>query len=301
MGRPQKTGLDYFPLDVSFDDNVELLEAECGISGFGIMIKLWQKIYSNGYFVEWEDDNALLFARKINSDINEVNAVVKACLRRSIFNEKLYKKHKILTSRGIQSRYFKAITDSRRVNVIVIQDYFLLTPTETPINTEFIELITEESTQSKVEYKKEDNIKEDKSNCPYNKIKDLYHETCPSLPKVRGITDKRKPKVKQFYEFMNKDMGEITNHFIRAEENDHITKRDYKFRENNKWINWIGDFDYLMKPEAVEKIENGKIIIATEQTQQSNSNQYQQSTGVNLPMVDGDNEAYMEAARKGEI
>ena len=59
MARPLKTGLDYFPLDVSFDDNIELLEAEEGLEGFAILIKLWQKIYSNGYYIEWNEDSLL--------------------------------------------------------------------------------------------------------------------------------------------------------------------------------------------------------------------------------------------------
>ena len=48
MARPSKIGLDYFPLDVTVEDSIELLEAECGLSGFAILIKLWQKIYSQG-------------------------------------------------------------------------------------------------------------------------------------------------------------------------------------------------------------------------------------------------------------
>ncbi len=64
MARPLKIGLDYFPLDVSFDDNIELLEAEEGLEGFAILIKLWQKIYSNGYYIEWNDDCLLLFCKK---------------------------------------------------------------------------------------------------------------------------------------------------------------------------------------------------------------------------------------------
>ena len=42
MARPIKSGLDYFPLDVDIDqdDKVAIIEAEHGMLGFGIVIKL---------------------------------------------------------------------------------------------------------------------------------------------------------------------------------------------------------------------------------------------------------------------
>lgn len=252
MGRPQKTGLDYFPLDVNFEDNVELLEAECGISGFGILIKLWQKIYSQGYYIKWEDDNALLFSRKINSDINAVNAVVNACLRRSIFNEKLYKKHKILTSKGIQGRYFKAITDSRRVNVLVIKDYYLLTPTETPVNTEFIELTHAESTQ-----RKEEKIKEEK-NTIYDDVVGYLNETINSSykAKTKGTKKLIDARIKDRYEledfkkvidikskeWLNNDMAK----FLRPET---LFSNKFEGYLNQKESNGNG-YDNQYQPEA---------------------------------------------------
>lgn len=89
-----KIGLDYFPLDVRFDDEIELLEAEEGLTGFAILIKLWQKIYSNGYYIEWNDDSILLFCKNINSEKTKVISVVNTCLRRNLFNKKLFDKYK---------------------------------------------------------------------------------------------------------------------------------------------------------------------------------------------------------------
>ena len=40
-----KSGLEYFPLDCNMDDKLELIEAEFGITGFGVVVKLFQKIY----------------------------------------------------------------------------------------------------------------------------------------------------------------------------------------------------------------------------------------------------------------
>lgn len=50
MARPNKAGLEYFSLDCGMDDKVELIEAKYGLIGFAVIIKLWQKIYSEGYY-----------------------------------------------------------------------------------------------------------------------------------------------------------------------------------------------------------------------------------------------------------
>ena len=45
MARPQKKGLDYFPLDVDIDqdDKIALIEAKHGAIGFAVIIKLLMK------------------------------------------------------------------------------------------------------------------------------------------------------------------------------------------------------------------------------------------------------------------
>ena len=146
MARPNKIGLDYFPLDVHLEDGVELLEAEFGLEGYAILIKLWQKIYSEGYFIEWSQDNALLFARKINVDANLVNSVVNGCLRRNLFNKIKYKEHSILTSSGIQKRYDEVCTRAKRKNVTYNPSFLL-------IKTQFT---TEEMPQRKEKKKREE-------------------------------------------------------------------------------------------------------------------------------------------------
>ncbi len=117
-------GIPYFPLDVHLDDKFELIEADFGLTGFGVVVKLYQKIYSIGYYVEWDEDVALLFARKIGAGCNVVSEIVSAAIRRGIFNQELYDKYSILTSEGIQKRYFEAI--SRRKQVEVKSAYLLV-------------------------------------------------------------------------------------------------------------------------------------------------------------------------------
>ena len=126
MARPQKEGIDYFPLDVDMDhdDKIQLIEAEHGIMGFGIIIKLLMKIYAEGYYYQWSEKEQLLFSKRTNVDINQVNAVINSCIKWGMFDREVYEKHKILTSSGIQRRYVTAT--SRRKDVQMIREYTLI-------------------------------------------------------------------------------------------------------------------------------------------------------------------------------
>jgi DnaD/phage-associated family protein len=119
MARPQKEGLDYFPLDVDIDqdDKVAVIEAQHGVTGFAVVIKLLMKIYKNGYFYQWTEKEQLLFSRLVNVDINELNVIINDCVKWGLFSEKLYQEGQILTSKGIQLRYLEASTRRQEVHI----------------------------------------------------------------------------------------------------------------------------------------------------------------------------------------
>ena len=118
-------GINYFPLNVHLDDKFELIEAECGLKGFAIVVKLFQKIYGQqGYYCEWTEDVALLFGKNVGLGGDAVSEIVRAAIKRGIFDSELYDKYQILTSRGIQERYFEAV--SRRKEVEVRKEYLLI-------------------------------------------------------------------------------------------------------------------------------------------------------------------------------
>jgi len=118
--------LEYFPLDVDIDqdDKIQLIEARFGITGFAIVIKLFMKIYKEGYYYKWTEKEQLLFSKRINVDINLVNDVINECIKWGLFDSTLYEKYKILTSKGIQRRYLEAT--GRRKQVELIKEYCLI-------------------------------------------------------------------------------------------------------------------------------------------------------------------------------
>ena len=207
MARPKKQGLEYFPLDVTMDDKVQLIEAKHGIIGFGILIKMYQKIYLEGYYYKWEEEQQLLFSNRVSVNRNLVIDVINDCLKWGLFNKEMYEKYRILTSKGIQERYVQAtykrtriemdtryllIDVSDRKNIVLIQ-------VSDVKNSDTYNIDTSESTQSKV---KESKVKESKvyiqqqkgteqeneplNNNDFKKVVDIYNNNIHPITPLEG-------------------------------------------------------------------------------------------------------------------
>ena len=189
-------GIPYFPLDVYADDKIRLIEAEFGLKGFAIIVKLYQKIYGGfGYYCEWTNDVGLLFSQDVCEGYSSVSEIVSAAIRRGVFDKDLYEKYQILTSRGVQKRYFSAV--SRRKQINVKSEYLLV---EVAQFSENVNILSENVSrnaknvcnlqQSKEKKSKEENRKEKKkknarpqsgydrilSDIEDEELKNLYYE-----------------------------------------------------------------------------------------------------------------------------
>jgi hypothetical protein len=141
MAHKGKTGLDYFSFDVDFhnDEKIEFLSARFGLKGEAIAVRLLCKIYRNGYFLPWGDDEALLFAKRVGDGCQHtfVNDVVFELVKRGFLNESIFNRFSVLTSKNIQERYTEGTT--RRLKVNIINEYLLITD-ELPENVNIIKL-----------------------------------------------------------------------------------------------------------------------------------------------------------------
>lgn len=111
MARPQKKGLDYFPFDVDFfsDEKIEAISGEFGIKGEITVVKLLCAIYKNGYYIQWSE----LFKMKLLKSLPGVSSdlldqIIKRLVLWGFFDKYLFDSAAILTSRGIQIRFFEA-------------------------------------------------------------------------------------------------------------------------------------------------------------------------------------------------
>lgn len=130
MARPLKESLDYFPLDIDFDQDDKLVVplAKYGMEGLGIIVKLMGEVYRNGYFYPWTEREHYVFSNRVNVDINLVTDIVNECIKWGFFNKQVYESHEVLTSKGFQKRYIEAA--KRRKTITFVEDYTLIDPAE---------------------------------------------------------------------------------------------------------------------------------------------------------------------------
>ena len=128
MARPIKQGIDYFSFDVDFfnDEKIQFVSARFGIKGEIVAIKLLCKIYRNGYYLKWGEDENLLFAKGAGDDVKPslVSEIIGELVVRGFFDKTLLNSFNILTSAGIQKRFLEAV--QKRKNVKLIKEFLLI-------------------------------------------------------------------------------------------------------------------------------------------------------------------------------
>jgi hypothetical protein len=200
LARPQKEGLDYFPLDTDMDlkdDKVQLVEAKYGVVGFGVLIKLLMKIYSEGYCYQWGENEGLLFSKRVNVDINTVNDVVNDLAKWGMFDADIYKKYGVLTSNGIQKRFWEV---AKRRNDVIINKAFWVHDVDNILVSANINLINVDGgTQRKEKKRKE---KDSKEKCAFEIAVDDFIEFRKKI---------RKPMTDRAVELLRKKLDELAS------------------------------------------------------------------------------------------
>lgn len=108
MARPKKQGLDYFPLDTTFDDEIEMLEAVHGNDGFAVWIKLLQTLYrtDNGELDYSDILRRKTLAKRANISEETLSEILETCVRLGLF-EWVDEEKTVLASRGVKKRMDK--------------------------------------------------------------------------------------------------------------------------------------------------------------------------------------------------
>lgn len=110
MARPNKMGLDYFPFDIDFfeDEKIVAISGEFGIKGEIVAIKLLCAIYKNGYFILWNDLMKFKLLKNLPGVSSELlDSIMNRLVLWGFFDKDLFDSMGVLTSAGIQKRYFK--------------------------------------------------------------------------------------------------------------------------------------------------------------------------------------------------
>ena len=191
MSNTLKVGLDYagwatdiFDCESSPID--DLLDAQ-GWVGFGIYFFLCQRAYgTDGYFYRWNYNNAASTARKMGGGVKSdtVKQVVSLCLQKGLFDDGLFVREGILTSRAIQKRYMLAIEKRSKNARTINKDYWLLKKDETkayiivPENTDSLPENTDSLPENTTKY----------STVQYSTVQ--YSNVCAQEPKISEKNEK---------------------------------------------------------------------------------------------------------------
>lgn len=128
MARPQKKGLGYFPFDVDFFRGIKIriTMARYGASGVLLFIYLLSMIYSNGYYVEYNEDLIYIAAADLQMKPENIGQIINFFCKRSLFDNTLFTTDKVLTSAGIQKRYQEMVKSRAKKNMVTVSAKFWL-------------------------------------------------------------------------------------------------------------------------------------------------------------------------------
>ena len=111
-------GINYFPIGVNFmeENAMEVIEAKYGIKGAAIVLKLLCKIYKEGYFIRWDEEQCLIFANKAGREVQvaEVQGIIEILFIKGILDRNSYLENGILTSANIQKVWMEATKRRKR-------------------------------------------------------------------------------------------------------------------------------------------------------------------------------------------
>lgn len=114
MARIAKSGLEYFPFDIDFFQDIKirkLIKRQGGkaVTVYALLLCL---IYKNGYYMQWDEELPFIGSELSGFDEAYVSEVIKTCLSLGLFDKNMLDTEQVLTSKGIQIRY----CDIQRLN-----------------------------------------------------------------------------------------------------------------------------------------------------------------------------------------
>lgn len=253
MGKDKsyREGLEYFPLDINYFDDSKILKAEQKYGGEGSMIatRLLCEIYKNGYFLKWNEDEALVFTTRRAGNLisfEKVNSIVDDLIHEfGFFSESMYKKFGVLTSKGIQERWLSIMIQAKRKARINPELDLTIIPSELKSLEEKVESLeetlktSEESEQRKV---KESKIKGNGFSYVYSE--DSYPDGKTAFEEIK--TDER--FVEQltriarnsgYITYTDLQVVKAVKHFITLEEAKPDFVRKPRDEIKKHLVNWI--------------------------------------------------------------
>lgn len=174
MGRPQKEGFGYFPLDTDFfhkSPKVEALVSEHGATGAITYINILCRVYAAGYYYKFSDEASLVrsIAKDIMSDRDQVrhmatkiSEAIHCMLELNLIDRGLFEMN-VISSKSMQEQFAESVKKAKRntkidsydlVGVNVSAQENVVSSEEMGVSSEETGVNSEEGTQSKVKENK---------------------------------------------------------------------------------------------------------------------------------------------------
>ena len=194
-GRPIKQGIDYFPLDTGFFSDVKMrkIARACGPNAASVLICLLCNIYrDNGYYILWDEDLPFCIADEVGVSEGCVKEVLLKAVQVGFFDVEKHSAYGILTSSGIQKRFFEITR--QRTETEIIPEYLINTVNNSifhvnnsinPVSNEQSKVIKVKRRKSKAKPEEE---KKETSTC----VEEKKAEQAGKLAAARAATLKRK-------------------------------------------------------------------------------------------------------------
>ena len=138
MGRNREIGLSYFPFSVDTFSDIKirkLIKYQGGkaVTVYALLLCL---IYKRGYYMRWDEELPFIVSEQTGFEEAYIQEVINSCLALGLFSKSLYDSDRVLTSKGIQTRYAEAMIFFRRKTEICA--FSLVSSEENGISSAFM-------------------------------------------------------------------------------------------------------------------------------------------------------------------
>ena len=158
MGRNREIGLKYFPFDVDTFSDIKirkLIKYQGGkaVTVYALLLCL---IYKRGYHMRWDEELPFIVSEQTGFEEAYIQEVINSCLALGLFSKDLYDSERVLTSKGIQTRYSEAMNFFRRKTEI--SAFSLISSEENVISSAFMPINSAEMPRKEREGKEKKEI-----------------------------------------------------------------------------------------------------------------------------------------------
>ena len=145
MARTLKKGLDFFHFDTSFFDDIKIrkLIRYHGAQAVVVYQLVLIRIYHEGYYLQWDDDLPFIVAEVSHLQDDYVKTVIFYCIEIGLFDKTLFDSNHVLTSKGIQNRFFDFCVVAKR-KIATENPYLLVDLSSKAIKTSSKSISSEE-------------------------------------------------------------------------------------------------------------------------------------------------------------